>query len=59
MGETLGKMAEEIADVDLRKLCAIAPFFARETLEHIVEKGMQNESVGKRGKYRMFFRVYG
>ncbi len=38
--ETLGRLAEEIADTDveLKKLCAIAPFVGRETMDRIVGK---------------------
>ncbi|MBQ8280115.1 MAG: helix-turn-helix domain-containing protein [Roseburia sp.] len=43
--ETLGKMAEEIADIDLRKLCRIAPFLKRETMDNIVIKSIQMESI--------------
>lgn len=43
--ETLGKMAEEIAETDLKKLCAIAPFIERETLDRIVDRYIQNGSV--------------
>ena len=46
--ETLGKMAEEIAEVDLSKLCAIAPFVEKKTLDKIAEECVRNgkESVG-------------
>ena len=40
--ETLGKMAEEVADINFGKLCAIAPFLSKETLDHIVTKTIQN-----------------
>ncbi|MBQ8625618.1 MAG: helix-turn-helix domain-containing protein [Agathobacter sp.] len=40
--DILGKMAEEIADIDLRKLCTIAPFLAKETLDNIVTRSMQS-----------------
>ena len=43
--EILGKLAEEIADIDLRKLCAIAPFLKKETLDVIVDKAIQNDEV--------------
>lgn len=43
--ETLGKMAEEMADIDLGKVCAIAPFLTRETMDNIVEKNIQNGRV--------------
>lgn len=41
-GETLDKLAEEIADVDLKKLCAIAPFLSKQTMDRIIDKGIQN-----------------
>ena len=43
--EILGKLAEEVADVDSRKLCAIAPFLKKETLDVIVNKAIQNDEV--------------
>lgn len=43
--ETLGKMAEEIADIDIKKLGAIAPFLAKETMDKIIEKCIQSENL--------------
>lgn len=43
--EILGKLAEEIADIDLRKLCGIAPFLKKETLDVIVNRAIQNDEV--------------
>ena len=43
--DTLGKMAEEIADIDLRKLCAIAPFLSKETMDNIINRMMTKESL--------------
>ena len=40
--DTLGKMAEGLAAVDLGKLCAIAPFLSKETMDRIVEKSIRN-----------------
>lgn len=47
--ETLSRMAEEIAEEDLKKLCAIAPFLERTTLDRIVERCMQNDRVSMNG----------
>lgn len=43
--EILGKLAEEIADIDLGKLCGIAPFLKKETLDVIVDRAIQNDEV--------------
>ena len=43
--EILGKLAEEIADIDLRKLCGITPFLKKETLDVIVDRAIQNDKV--------------
>lgn len=45
--ETLGRLAEEIADTDveLKKLCAIAPFVGRETMDRIVGKYIRERRV--------------
>jgi len=40
-GETLSKMAEEIAEVDLSKLLALAPFVEKKTLDKIAEQCIQ------------------
>ena len=42
--ETLGNLAEEMADVDISKLCAIAPFLAKETLDKIIDKSIESGS---------------
>ena len=43
--ETLGKAAEEVADVDIGKVCAIAPFLSKKALDKIVEKSLKNGNV--------------
>ena len=43
--ETLGKAAEEVADVDMGKVCAIAPFLSNKALDKIVEKSLKNGNV--------------
>ena len=43
--EMLGKMAEEIADIDIKKLSVIVPFLSKETLDRIIEKCIQSESL--------------
>lgn len=43
--ETLEKAAEDVADVDMGKVCAIAPFLSQKTLDRIVDKSMQNGNV--------------
>ena len=43
--DNLGKLAEELADIDLGKLCAIAPFLKVETLDVIIDKAIQNNEV--------------
>lgn len=43
--ETLDKMAEEIADIDLKRLCLVAPFLKRDTMDRIVDKSIQNGQV--------------
>lgn len=43
--ETLGKAAEEVADTDIGKVCAIAPFLSKKALDTIVEKSLKNGNV--------------
>jgi len=43
--ETLGKAAEEVADIDIGKVCAIAPFLSKKALDKIVEKSLKNGNV--------------
>ena len=43
--ETLEIAAAEVADVDMGKVCAIAPFLSKKALDRIVEKNLQNGSV--------------
>ena len=43
--ENLSKIAQEIADIDLKKLGALAPFLSRETMDMIVDKEIQNEHI--------------
>lgn len=43
--KTLGKMAEELADVDFGKLGAIAPFVPRKTMDSIIDRGIQNGNI--------------
>ena len=47
--ETLNKMAEEIADIDLNRLCGIAPFIEKETMDKIIDRYIQNGSVDADG----------
>lgn len=43
--ERLGKMAEELADIDLKKLTALAPFLHRKTLDKIMERQLEMGSL--------------
>ena len=43
--ESLGKIAEDLADVDLRQICALAPFLDRTTLDRIVERSIQADKI--------------
>ena len=43
--ESLGKLAEELADVDTGKLVGLAPFLSRETLDKLIENGIRSESI--------------
>lgn len=47
--ETLGKLAEELAEVNMKKLCAIAPFLGRQTLDKIMDKCMAEGKVDGNG----------
>ena len=46
--DRLGEMAEEVAETDLRKLVGLAPFLNRETMDRILEKQMNEESLDGR-----------
>lgn len=43
--EYLGKLAETTADIDLRKLCRLAPFLKKETLDVIIDKAIQADNM--------------
>lgn len=43
--ETLGQLAEKVADVDMDKLSALAPFLSKEALDKIVDNSIQNDKI--------------
>lgn len=47
--ETLSKLAEDIADIEIKKLCALAPFVSKEALDKIVDRCIENDNMDANG----------